>query len=410
MAIVDEADSVLIDDARVPLILSAQVPAAQASDGVATALDLARNLEAGTDFRLSRKSMSAELTSQGRVRVEHLAIGLAVTWRNALHRDESVCTALAALHLYERDRDYIIQAGAVSIIDPSTGRVAQGRVWSRGLHQSIETKEGCTRTAPTVTVAQITYQRFFRRYLALTGMSGTLREARGELKAVYGLDVVRVPLGRPSRRTILPARLYASRDAQWNAVIDAARQHYRTGRPVLIGTDTVEASEALSQRLAQAGLPHAVLNARQDFEEARIVAQAGRRGQITVATNMAGRGTDIALEDGVAGLGGLHVICCQHGTGRRIDRQLIGRCARHGDPGSAQSLLTVDKVPFARLVKRWLAHASGETGLARPRWLVRLLVLLPQVVEEMRQRAQRRTLLEHDMRAAKAASFGRPLE
>jgi len=327
-----------------------------------------------------------------------------------MHREETVCTALAALHLYERDRHYLVKDATVNIIDESTGRVAEGRVWSRGLHLMVELKEDCPPSGDTATVAQITYQRFFRRYLALAGMSGTLEEARGELQAVYGLPVVGVPLSRPGRRTVLATRLYTDRQSKWKAVVAETMKVSAGGRPVLIGTDSVAESEAVSRLLTEAGVAHAVLNARQDREEARIIAEAGRAGQVTVATNMAGRGTDIALGAGVAGRGGLHVISCQHNATRRIDRQLVGRCARRGDPGSAQTLLALDQPFIARCAPRFVARAVGEHGLESPQWLVRLLVRLPQRLEEARQRAERKQLLERDRHAAEKHAYGKPLE
>jgi preprotein translocase subunit SecA len=236
-------------------------------------------------------------------------------------------------------------------------------------------------------------------------MSGTLTEARAELYAVYGLPVVKVPLSRPDRRTVRATQLFADRESQWQAAVAQAIEVSRTGRPVLIGTDSLAESEEISRRLDAAGIAHAVLNARQDGDEARIVAEAGAAGKITVSTNMAGRGTDIALAPGVAELGGLHVISCQHNATRRIDRQLLGRCARRGDPGSAQTLLSLDKPLIARIAPKWLGRAIGER-LERPKWLVSALVRLPQRVEENRQRAQRKQLLERDRRAS--TSFGAP--
>jgi preprotein translocase subunit SecA len=354
--------------------------------------------------------MSAELTEQGKIVIERLAADLGGVWHNRRHREETVCTALAALHLYQRDRHYLVRDGSVAIIDESTGRLAPGRVWSRGLHQLIELKERCHTSGQTVTRAQITYQNFFQRYLMLCGMSGTLSEARGELRSTYGLEVIKVPRNREDRRHLLPTRIYPQRDAQWTAVVKQAIEISRSGRPVLIGTDSVLESEELSTRLQAAGLPHAVLNARQDGEEARIIAQAGQSSQITVATNMAGRGTDIVLGKGVAERGGLHVICCQHNPSRRIDRQLVGRCARRGDPGTAQSLLALDKPLIARFVPRWLKWCIDEHGLERPQWLVRAMGGIPQRLEERRQRSQRQELLRHYLGAERRPSFGKPME
>jgi preprotein translocase subunit SecA len=410
MAIVDEADSILIDEARVPLILSERCANDAERRHYLSALKLATQLGIDQDFVLHPRSMSVDLTEAGRVALERVTDRLDGTWHNRLHREESVCTALAALHLYKRDRHYLVREARVVIIDQSTGRLAPGRVWSRGLHQLIELKERCKPSGETVTVAQITYQRFFQRYLHLCGMSGTLREARGELLSNYGVVVVGIPLNRTDRRKLMPTRLYPDRIAQWRAVVEQVVKITATGRPVLIGTDSVAESEQLSRRLADAALPHAVLNARQDTEEARIIAQAGELGRITVATNMAGRGTDIRLGEGVAERGGLHVICCQHNASPRIDRQLIGRCARQGDSGSSQSLLALDKPLIARLVPRWIIRRLHRNGFEYPQWLVRSIVRLPQWLEERRQRAQRRELLRHDARVEQRLSFGKSME
>jgi preprotein translocase subunit SecA len=237
-------------------------------------------------------------------------------------------------------------------------------------------------------------------------MSGTLSEGRDELCSVYGLEIVNVPLQRPSRRRLLPTRMFPGPDALWRAVVERAREVSCSGRPVLIGTDSVLESETLSRRLSDAGLAHAVLNARYDRSEAEIVAQAGVPGQITVATNMAGRGTDIPLAAGAAERGGLHVICCQHNASRRIDRQLVGRCARRGDPGSAETLLAANKPMIARLFPAWLPRFFGQDGAVLPGWAVALLLRLPQRLEERRQRRARRALLEHDGRAERRSLIG----
>jgi preprotein translocase subunit SecA len=331
-------------------------------------------------------------------------------WRNRQHRDEIVCTAIAATRLFQKDRHYLVRDGHVSIIDERTGRIASGRVWSQGLQQLIELKEGCTPSSETVPVAQITYQRLFRRYLALTGMSGTLREARNELLATYGLGVVRVPLHHPDLRRRLKTRFYPTRGAQWSAVLDRILRVTATGRPVLVGTDSVVDSEELGRRLLEAGVDHAVLNARQDREEATIIAAAGSRGHVTVATNMAGRGTDIALAPGVAELGGLHVICCQHNASRRLDRQLVGRCARRGDPGSTEALLSLEHPSVAKYVPQWTRRMVPEHGFERPQWLLWLLVNTPQWVEERRHQVQRQELMRRDAQTQRSLSFGRPME
>ncbi|HKX43020.1 MAG TPA: prepilin peptidase, partial [Burkholderiaceae bacterium] len=337
MAIVDEADHVLIDEARVPLVLAAPAPRAEAPDTMAHALALAQPLREGVHFVRAHKA--CELTPAGQAEIARLAAGLgagAGPWRNRVHRESMVQTALCALHVFRRDHEYLVRDGEVLVIDTSTGRLAPGRTWSLGLHQAIESKEGCALSEAQSTIAQITYQRFFARYLRLAGVSGTLHESRRELRAVYDLRVERVAERHASRRRTLPTRLFADRATLWAAVARRIVDMAGIGRPVLVGTDSVADSDELSRCLRAHGIEHAVLSARHDHIESAIVAGAGRRGAATVATNMAGRGTDIPLEDGVAELGGLHVICCQLNAARRIDRQLAGRCARQGDPGSVE--------------------------------------------------------------------------
>ena len=347
MAIVDEADAILIDEARVPLILSQRADNADEHRHARQALEFARSLEAGVDFVLNADAMAADLTDAGRLRLAQIVFELtdpssSAAWRNQLHREHAVGTALAALHLYRNERQYLVRDAKVAIIDETTGRVAEGRVWSKGLQQAIEIKEGCEPSPAMVTLAQLTYQRFFPRYVRLGGLSGTLLEARSELMSTYGRSVRRIALRRPDRREIVRARLFADHARLWEAVADRVAQLHASQRPVLVATDSVAEAQALADHLTTRELPHAVLHARNDREEAAIVAQAGQRGAITVTTNLSGRGTDIELGDGVGDLGGLHVICCQLNSARRIDRQLAGRAARQGDAGSVETLLSLE--------------------------------------------------------------------
>jgi len=392
MAIIDEADSILIDEAKVPLILSQAHGNPGQRGFYEYALRVAGTLAAGLDYRFEPERHAAQLTPAGRAKLGPEGGG-ARNWR---HREESVCLALAALHKLQRDRDYLVRDGRVLIIEPTTGRIAPGRAWSQGLQQLVELKEGCAPSAQPVTVAQITYQRFFPRYLRLAGLSGTATEARAELRAVYGLDVVRVPLRTPSRRVLLAPRLYVRSDARWDAVVARAAQLQRDGRPVLIGTGSVGESEQLSRRLEAAAVSHVVLNARHDAHEARIIAEAGRQGRVTVATNMAGRGTDIALGPGVAERGGLHVLLCQHNASRRIDRQFLGRCARRGEPGSGEILLAFDALPVPAWAIAWLQRVWRTPQAVLPHWPARWMVAIAAWLEDRRHRAQRRALCAED--------------
>ena len=299
--------------------------------------------------------------------------------------------------------------GKVQIVDESTGRVMPDRAWERGLHQMIETKEGVALTGRRETLARITYQRLFRRYLRIGGMTGTATEVASEIGRTYGLSVVRVPLHRPSQRRVAGVRGLPDAAAKWKAVARSV-QHAALvqGRPVLIGTRTVAASEAISAVLQAHGIDHVVLNAKQDGQEARIVAEAGAPGRVTVATNMAGRGTDIELGAGVAEAGGLHVILTEYHDSRRIDRQLLGRCARQGDPGSCESFVALDDELFQTqapwLTRRLLAwSASGPGGL--PPWPTELLRWISQGAAEARQRDVRLRTLQQDRQLGKILAF-----
>ncbi len=345
LAILDEADSILLDEADVPLILSHAVDQPARRAFLWQALALARRLDAGRDFELQPLDRRATLTRDGSARLAELCTPLGGPWRSSRYRREAITTALAGLHLYRRDEHYLVRNGRIELLDEVSGRVAAGRVWSRGLHTVVEMKEGLRPSTDTETVAQITFQRFFLRYWRLAGVSGTLRDAAAELRAVYGARVVRVPLHRACCRVTLPPRRFPSHASMFDAAAAHAARLQAAGRPVLIGTDSVADSRAVSARLAAAGIEHAVLNAAQDADEAAIVAAAGGCGRVTVATRMAGRGTDIVLDSAARAAGGLHVICCQHNPSRRLDRQLAGRAARQGDPGSVENWFVVESGP-----------------------------------------------------------------
>lgn len=398
-AIVDEADSALIDEARTPLIIAERSD--ESRFPYAAVLDIARSLENRTHYRIDRAHRAAQLTEAGRDEIGRHAGALSGLWRHSRAREEITEQALAALHLFECDRHYILREGKVEIVDEYTGRVAEGRNWERGLHQLIEAKEGAKITAQNTTVARITYQSFFRRYVRLAGMSGTAKEHSAEFLGVYGLKVVRIPTNRPVRRRCMGRTLHRRSEARWAAVADAAAREVGRGRAVLIGTRSVSASEAVSAVLTARGLPHTVLNARQDQNEADIVAVAGEAGRITVATNMAGRGTDIRLTPEVMMRGGLHVILTEYHESSRIDRQLVGRCARQGDPGSWEAIVSLNDELFR-------AHA-GRLTTALQNWPNRIaLEVLRRAAQfraESRHARDRRTLLAVERAARRMFAF-----
>jgi preprotein translocase subunit SecA len=352
------------------------------------------------------RESAAELSVAGAAEIEQ-AEAFGSGWQSRHSSEELVVQALRALSLYQRDHHYLVADGKVQIVDESTGRVMPDRAWERGLHQMIEVKEGCELTDTRETLARITYQRLFRRYLRLAGMTGTALEVAPECRRVYGLDVQRIPLHRPSRRRAHPMRCVSTQAEKWQAVADAVQRVARgEGRPVLIGTRSVRASEALSAVLAERDIAHVVLNAKQDKEESEIVAAAGRPGRVTVATNMAGRGTDIKLAPEVAERGGLHVILTEYNDSRRVDRQLFGRCARQGDPGSCEVIVALDDELFrvhARRLSEWLLQRAA--GAPTPRWLALCLVRWAQLGAERQNSFIRTQNLEQDRRLARMLAF-----
>ncbi len=343
LAIIDEVDSVLIDEARTPLILAQARPlTCQERAEAAMALAIARSLIPDTDFAVDTDSRSATLTDAGRTAIATMSETLSGRWRQARYRTECVLQALVALNVYQRDRHYLVAGDKVLLIDEGTGRTLPDRKLQHGLHQMLELKERCGMTAATDIAASLSFQRFFVRYGMLCGMSGTTHGVRSELRRVYRTAVVMVPAHLPCRRRQAPMRVMPSRAAQLRLLLQRVSSCQLAGQPVLIGTRSVALSEIVSTRLGAHAIAHTLLNARQDAAEAAIVAAAGQRGAVTVATNMAGRGTDIVLGAGVAELGGLHVINLEVNDSRRVDRQLFGRAARQGDPGSCEALLAVD--------------------------------------------------------------------
>ncbi len=409
LALIDEADSILLDEATVPLILAAAADATQTAS-FERAMEIARTLRRGRDYAIDSAQRRAELHDDGRAAV--------TTAVKALHGDkgmlrparrahELVAAALSACHALQRDRDYTVQDGKLQLIDEVTGRIADGRQWTGPLQAMVELKEGLVPSPGTRVSAQITYQRFFPRYLRVGGMSGTLAEARRELRVLYDGDVQRVPLAKADRRLWLGEQLFADTPARDAALVERVRRMVALGRPVLVGTDSVAASNRLSASLRAAGIDNQLLNATQDAHEAERIARAGCAGVVTVATNIAGRGTDIVLDAAARAAGGLHVVATMRNRSRRIDRQLIGRAARHGDPGSAERLLSLDDTLFAEhLPALWrrFAQRCAQRGVV-PRLFARPLAAAAQRRAEWRQRALRQHLRRSDEQSAGLYAF-----
>jgi preprotein translocase subunit SecA len=374
-AIVDEADSILVDEARTPLIISGQTDPADEQVQAEQAFALVEELEPGVHYQVHSAERRIDLTAAGKAKLAERADSLDGRWAGKIRREEAARQALGAKLLFLRDEHYLVRDGKVQIIDEYTGRLMADRSWNQGLHQLIEVKEGCQATGRKLTLARMTYQRFFRRYRRLAGMTGTAREVVAEIGSVYRLPVAPIPTNRPLRRRHQGTRIHRTADEKWRAIAARAAELARQGQPVLVGTRSVAASQKAAEFLAEAGLDHVVLNAAQDRDEAEIIARAGQRGQITIATNMAGRGVDIKLGPGIAELGGLHVIISERHDSGRIDRQLSGRCARQGEPGSVEAQLSLedtllDMFGIASLcwlarTQGWLRDAAGRLAFSR---------------------------------------------
>jgi preprotein translocase subunit SecA len=403
-AIVDEADSVLVDEARTPLIISESGKEAAQGEVAVAALSLADQSVEHDDYTIDHADQRIWLTPAGCDKLARLATPLGGDWESEVIREELVVRALSAQFLFRRDEHYLVRSGKVQIIDEYTGRIMPDRFWNDGLHQLIEVKEGCAPTGAKDTIARITYQRFFTRYRHLCGMSGTLAEVAHELRSVYGLTIARIPTNRPCQRRSEKTRIMADLSEKWRAIAEQTRTLADAGRPVLIGTRTVAASLQVSRALTEAGLEHELLNAEQDAREAEIVAEAGRAGRITVATNMAGRGTDIRLDPGIAERGGLAVILTERHDAGRIDRQLAGRCARQGDPGTLHPILSLEDSILNPLQRGRLGRALLRT-VAHRRWIALQLFGRMQRRAERAHAAIRRALLRVDTQISAALSF-----
>jgi preprotein translocase subunit SecA len=338
-AIVDEVDSILIDEARTPLIISGQ--AQESTEKYYQYAKLIPRL-ATQDYTVDEKTKSAALTEEGIAKIERWTGVKNVYELEHVDEAHQINQALKAFTLYKRDRDYLVKDGEVIIVDEFTGRQQPGRRWADGLHQAVEAKEGVKVQQETQTLATITYQNYFRLYKKLAGMTGTAVTEAEEFDKIYKLQVVVIPTHKPMVRDDRPDLIYKTEDAKFNAVADEIQEVASAGRPVLVGTVSVEKSERLARLLEKRGVRHEVLNAKQHEREALIVANAGQPGAVTIATNMAGRGTDIVLGSGVADGGGLHIVGTERHESRRIDNQLRGRAGRQGDPGSSRFFLALD--------------------------------------------------------------------
>ncbi|WP_117236179.1 preprotein translocase subunit SecA [Vibrio maerlii] len=343
-AVVDEADGVFMDEASTPLIISGEETPQEGQELMyQQAYSLVEQLVENEDFRVIKQPRFIELTVVGKQNIEKMTEGLGALWKGQVRRLELARQALTAQYLFERDKHYLVDDGKVIIIDEHTGRRMPDRTWERGLHQLIEIKEHCELSNPRSTLASISFQNFFRYYHHLSGMTGTADEVKSEFWRIYGLPVVDIPTHKPSKRKQLGTTVHRTDQDKWQSVVDRVVDFQsQSERAILIGTQSLRSSEQLSSLLEFRGIPHQVLNAKQDQEEAEIVKAAGHANRVTIATSMAGRGTDIKLDDEVEAEGGLHVIITGLHDSSRVDRQLEGRCARQGDRGSVEFQLSLE--------------------------------------------------------------------
>jgi preprotein translocase subunit SecA len=402
-AIVDEADSILIDEARTPLIIGANNQPTQEEAAAYTGADaLAATLIRVKDFKYDPAERKAELNAAGRRKVQVAAGHSSFVTLTVDGLYEYVERALRAQIAYLKDRDYVVFNDEIVIVDEFTGRMMPGRQWQDGLHQAIQAKERLEVTLETITAARVTVQDFFLKYKKLGGMTGTASSDAREMRRVYKVGVFKVPTNRPGKRVWVPDRVYSNEDEKFRAVAQQIVDWHKSQVPVLIGTRSIEKSEKLSALLTAAGIEHQILNAKNHEIEAQIVAQAGQPGKVMVATNMAGRGTDIKLGEGVAGMGGLHVIGTERHEARRIDRQLAGRCARQGDPGYCQFFVSLEdeiieafgEKPAIRIRRRY--KDKGE--LTSP--AMRRMVLTAQAKKERQHFRDRKLLMNYEKQRA----------
>ena len=339
--IVDEVDSILIDEARTPLIISG--PGEKSTDLYRILAQVAGSMSEGEDYTVDEKTKQVAPTEIGIAKAEKmLGIDNMYDTEHGIDFSHQLMCALKAKALMHRDRDYVVKDGQVIIVDEFTGRLMFGRRFSEGLHQAIEAKEGVKVERESQTLATITFQNYFRMYNKLAGMTGTAKTEEQEFQKIYGLSVVVVPTNKPMIRTDAPDVIYKTKLAKYKAAVNEIEACHKSGRPVLVGTTSIAQSEELSAMLKRRGISHNVLNAKYHEKEAEIISHAGQYGAVTIATNMAGRGTDIVLGEGVPELGGLHIIGTERHESRRIDNQLRGRCARQGDPGSSKFFLSLE--------------------------------------------------------------------
>ena len=406
-AIIDEADSVLIDEAVTPLIISQAQENESFLDAIVTVQKITETLTANIDYQVDQRYREINLTKTGKSKITQLAIKLPELFQNKQRRKELILTTLSAREFYQRDNNYVVTDDKVVIVDEFTGRMMPGRSWRQGLHQAIEARENLPLSDPNETLARLSFQNFFRMFKNLCGLTGTAREVAPEFWDIYKLPVLSIPTHRPCQRKVLKSQFFSDQQHKWEAICAEIATCRASGQPVLVGTRSLFISEKLAELLDQKNIPYQLLNALNHREEAEIIASAGELKQVTIATNMAGRGADIKLGEGVTQLGGLHVILSEYHESERIDRQLLGRCARQGDPGSVRTYASLEddllQKNGSKLLLKILENriATEKEGT----YLFHKLIGQAQKAAQKTAYQQRKTVLETDKQLDNLLSF-----
>ena len=413
--ILDEADNLMIDEAITPLIISRKQQNEALSNAIKLASSLATKLKKDEHYTREDKRQQIKLLPATDSLIEEQANQLDSVYRGAGWMRELVVKALVAQLYYHRDKHYVVQGDKIVIVDDFTGRLMEGRSWKQGLHQAVEAKEGVPITDPTESMASLSFQRFFNFFRQVSGITGTAREAAPEFWRIYNLSFLRIPVHKPCRRTEHKPRLYLTLEEKWAAIVEEVVAAHKDGRPILVGSRSIHDSEHVAELLEDRGITSRVLNARSESEEAMIIARAGEESVVTVATNMAGRGTDIKLGRDVAELGGLHVLSTEMNESRRIDRQLFGRSGRQGDPGSAVLFASFEDELIKKHCPIWLSHtAHSLVRLQLPfsRWIALKVFQKAQKNASRQAYRRRKSVMRQDrwleeMFALNSMEFGR---
>lgn len=404
--IIDEADSVLADEATTPLIISVSRENKPLKDAIQTVQKIARKLKVDEDYTSNANHKEVYFTKQGEKSIDDITQYLPPIWQSENRREYLLKQALIAKEFYKKGTHYVILEEKIVIVDEKTGRLMPSRSWGGGLHQAVEAKESLELTDPTQTHIKMSFQRFFRLYQSVAGMSGTLQKLENELWHIYELTTMKIPKRVPNKYQIFPEKIFASKAEKWIAVIEEIEAIHQLKRPILVGTRSISDSEALSNELKRLDIVHTVLHTLHHKEEADIIAKAGQKGSVIIATNIAGRGTDISLSKVSVELGGLHVIATERHDSKRVDMQLFGRSARQGQPDSIQAILSLEDEIMMRKCPKWLREKFIQR-IHSPLWkkISIYAYIIIQNLTDKRQSKVRKKILAKDFSMSRMLSF-----